>query len=164
MQDAGKPAATPAATETQRSQEALTQALKPPSTPEEKPGPEHFIKKRIEQRESLKKENEDLKKRLEEHEKKLQELATSKPSPATEGPSIFDDPDGWARNREEQFMARLRQESEEKEAVVAHGAAAESAVKWLLSQSHVSEDPQFAGAVAEAVAHARNLYTRRGDH
>lgn len=122
------------------------QPAKVPQTPQEKV---EFFKARKEAKakeSSLAEENTTLKKRLEALEKAPAQAKPETPSPVST--SIFDDPDTWAKGVEERAEKRALAMIQEREQAQLHDAERAAATQWLLSQSNVRGDKEFAGAVS----------------
>ena len=104
-----------------------------------------FFKARKEVKSQLAEENLALKKRLETLERAP---ASAKPE-TPKAPDLLEDPDGWARGIEERAEKRalaIFQEREQTQRMDSERAVAE---QWLLSQSRVREDRNFAEAVSQ---------------
>ena len=149
-------AATPAPAATQPAPRAAETSQPSPepkseSAPAEPKAPHtlqervEFFKARKEVKSQLAEENAALKERV-----KILERAPAPAKPETpKAPDLLEDPDGWARGIEERAEKRalaIFQEREKAQMMDSERAAAE---QWLLSQSHVREDRNFAEAVSQ---------------
>ena len=138
---AGAPETTPT--------EKPTQA-KPEQTPAEKI--QFFAKRKDEEAKKLAAENETLRKELES----ARQAKESTPA-ETEADDfgILEDPKKAVKKMRESVKNEILAELQGREQEKQHKSAAESARQWLLSQSHINEDPKFADSV---VGNIQNKY------
>ena len=150
------PAQTPAAPVTQAAPEI---AAKPPVT-DAKPAPKGEIffnkreSKRVERIAELEKENNELKALKAQFEKNSQNPET-KPEPI----SFMDDPDKWAANEREKIkaetLAAIDKRDQDAREQASYVQAAQEASKFILTRSHLKEDPNAKTEIAEILKQDR---------
>lgn len=123
-----------------------TEKQTPVQTPVEKV---EFFKARQEakaRKDALAKENEELRARLAQMES--QNTAPTQPETP---PDLLQDPDKWANGVIERAKREALAEIQAREQEKQKNDSAVSARDWLLSQSHVKEDAEFARLVADNI-------------
>ncbi len=152
---AGSPSAkTPAETGAPESKPAATEKGPSPEAAEKKTGKAADVaffhaRKAQTENEKLRSENEELKKKL------ASSPEPKKEAPAEAAPSWSDDPDAWAKDVQEKAKQQAEKaaldaiERREREGQVRQEV--ETASAWLLTRSHLREDPKLKAEVAQRI-------------